>query len=522
MNGINSNMIGNLVSQFAVNKFKLDMNYSMIISMMVSSALISADISMITRQVTSTRISFAIFLAALVYVSKIVYDKYNRPAVISGTKYKCVKIYRNDECGLVRYMMKTHPEFYDRDYDMEIANPKYETQGRYYIPEIDTKVNFNDKKFGVKGFIRYESSEVQNVDRDGNKKEGSQPVRCMAVYLEKSCPLQGDEYMAKIQKYRDEVECSSDHMRLWSVKVMARTSGGDSERRRDDYNHYVEMYQGSRKNHEERRKKWFGSFFSPHKDRLWDYLSNIHYKPEVFHRFGQGARCNLLLHGPPGTGKSTFVYRLAMSLGRHIISIDLTALGDDRTKIYQVVQSPRVKEYTMTPNKYIVLLEEFDIAVTHLKEKNKRPDFSSMWKMYGSHKTDVESESDETKEPPTLYSRSTREFELEDLLEILQGPVPLEGSIIIATTNKYEEIKDICPALFRPGRLTPVEFGYLDWASLQEMSRHYFGKDLTFGPIDEITICSSEIVEIAMAASFKGEKGFAHFESALRGKLSMS
>ena len=51
------------------------------------------------------------------------------------------------------------------------------------------------------------------------------------------------------------------------------------------------------------------------------------------------------------------------------------------------------------------------------------------------------------------------EFQLEDLLEILQGPVPREGQIIIATTNKFDEIKNECPALFRPGRLTPIEFG---------------------------------------------------------------
>ena len=512
MNGMNSNMIGNIVSQIAVNKFQLDMSYSIVISMMVSSMLMGINTEALSS-ITSTAVASVGVLVIGIYLGSIMYKRWNKVDKSTEIQYKHVKIYQSDKCGALRHMMKTHPEFYTRDYDMEIGNPKFNTMTRHYIPEINTKVYFTDTKFGVKGYVRFEEDKVTTQEGSNQKVTA---IRCMAIYLEKDATIQCDEYLEKLEKYYSQSLFVSDRMTLWSVKIMARKFGKDSEKGNDEINHYVQMYTGPKDNHEERHQKWFSSYFSPHKDRLWKYLSSVHYRPEVFHQFGQGARCNLLLHGPPGTGKSTFVYRLAMSLGRHIVSLDLTALGDDRTKIYQVVQRPTIQDRKMTPDQYIVLLEEFDIAVTHLKEKNKRPDYSAM---YAMKKYSIVADSKD--EVPSVYTRSTREFELEDLLEILQGPVPLEGSIIIATTNKYEEIKNICPALFRPGRLTPVEFGYLDWASLQEMSRHYFKKELTFGPIDEITISSSEIIELAMAATFKGEKGFEFFENALKGKLKM-
>lgn len=69
-------------------------------------------------------------------------------------------------------------------------------------------------------------------------------------------------------------------------------------------------------------------------------------------------------------------------------------------------------------------------------------------------------------------------FELSDLLEILQGHVPRPGQIIIATTNHFERIRKICPAMFRPDRLTPFEIGYMTRANVNELIAIYFGADV--------------------------------------------
>jgi len=98
------------------------------------------------------------------------------------------------------------------------------------------------------------------------------------------------------------------------------------------------------------------------------------------------------------------------------------------------------------------------------------------------------------------------------LLEIFQGVVDVDGRLIFAMTNHFDKIKKECPALFRPGRLTPVYFGYIGRNTLTDIIQYYF-KDITVcGAEDnldaalpsELQIPTSEIIE--QAIYFSGQK----------------
>jgi hypothetical protein len=416
-------------------------------------------------------------------------------------------------------MMKKHPEFYTKEYDMVIGNPECRDLEEFYVPQEEVKVHFDDKIHKVVGYITMDFSEFTREEGGGsNSKSVQKKAYFLSIFLKKGQGVNCDQYMQMLERYKKKCNDDTDELNLYMVKIMGCSNSDGS--RKDSYKHEVEMYDGPRDNHEERYNKYMMSFFSKNRDILWKYFYNLQFHPDKFSNFGQEARCNLLLHGPPGTGKSTFVYRLAMSLGRHIVSVDITAISNERTEVYKVIQTPIINDEWCEPREFIVLLEEFDIAVKHLNDKNKRPDMSKLFGPRKRKKTETK-ETKETKETDEIddvlisYSRSTREFELEDLLEILQGPVPIRGSIIIATTNKYKEISEICPALFRPGRLTPVEFGYMTWDALQEMSVHYFKKELSFEPLEEINVPTSQIVELALNASLY-EEGFDKFETELQ------
>lgn len=100
-----------------------------------------------------------------------------------------------------------------------------------------------------------------------------------------------------------------------------------------------------------------------------------------------------------------------------------------------------------------------------------------------------------------------------DLLELFSPAAPVKGRIIIGTTNHLSKMKKIMPALFRAGRLTAVEFPYLDWQSLNELTQYYLQNKMTIEPFT-ITIPTSEIVE--MAVKYKlGNGVFADFEKEL-------
>ena len=507
MDSVNSNMIGNLISSVATEKLNLDSRYSVLITTMISSALISANISYIyqlTAAINWIHVIGLLLIVGIVYI-------FTTQLKVRNSSYIYIKTYKWRDASVMRFMMEKHPNFYTKEYDMITGNPECRNFEDYVLPDEENVVEFHDEIHNVKGFFAIEFHEYtkNGGTLPGKESSSKQKAFYMILHLKKGSPMNCDEYLRLLHKYQGTIRDKDDHIDLYMVKIMGQiyTEG----KQQDSDNHEIRIYSGLKSARNERYEKYMKTFFSTERDRLWRYLSNVEYHPDKFSKFGQEARCNLLIHGPPGTGKSTFVYRLAMALGRHIVSVDITAISKNRTEVYQIMQRPFINDYECHPNEFIVLLEEFDITVKYLNKKNSKPEIEEFL-------TKLQKKGSDENIFPAMYSRSTREFELEDLLEILQGPVPIKGSIIIATTNKFDEIRDICPALFRPGRLTPVRFDYMKWSSLQELSEFYFGHRLDFGPINGIEIPTSEIVEIALNASLY-DNGFENFSSTLRDKL---
>lgn len=497
MDSINSNLIGNLFSSLIIEKLHLDSRYTVLFTTLISSFLIKASIPSLPPYWYLYCFAPGLFWYFYYYNTK-----------AENNNYTKLKTYCWEDISLLRFMMEKHPEFYTKEYDMIVGNPEARSLDDIILPDAGTKIEFHDKIHNVKGYISAESSEYVEGASD---KSVQKKAFYILLNLEKGSGYNCDTYMKKLRDYRTEYDDNEDELVLSMIKIMGKKdSGGNKE---ESYQHAVRLYKGPKKNYEERYQKYIKSYFSKNRDVLWNYIYNVHFHPEKFSIFGQEARCNMLIYGPPGSGKSTFVYRLAMALGRHIVSVDITSISSDRTEVYRTIQNANIDGWSCCPDKYIVLLEEFDITVKHLKEKNKRPNLSEFLKSYGP-KTQTDSKEDMT----LLYSRSTREFELEDLLEILQGPVPIKGSIIIATTNKYEEIHELCPALFRPGRLTPVKFDYMDWKSLQDMTYFYFKRPLDIEET-EIRVATSEIVELALDSCLYENDCYERFRTGLVQRL---
>jgi ATP-dependent 26S proteasome regulatory subunit len=224
-------------------------------------------------------------------------------------------------------------------------------------------------------------------------------------------------------------------------------------------------------------------------------VNTIHHNPEKFEKYGQTPCFNALLYGPPGSGKSSFSYRVARALGRNIDCINL----------YSLVQSGNLSfikklfSYSPNINKTVFVLDEFDNAITYIYEKNNE-----------KNEKNNEKNSD-SKLAIATFKRPV--ITMEDLLSLFQGAIPDKGRIIFATTNNYEKLREMCPALFRCGRLSPIHFDYLDWDSLNDLSNFYFGKSLRFNRIEKCKIPTSEIIELAMELVV--DEKFDQFESKL-------
>ena len=141
-------------------------------------------------------------------------------------------------------------------------------------------------------------------------------------------------------------------------------------------------------------------------------------------------RRGFLLHGPPGTGKSSAVVAIASALRMDIALLNLNTLGlDDNDLSDRLAQVP--------PNA-IVLIEDIDCAFSGRKageEKTTRITFSG-------------------------------------LLNAIDGVAAGEGRILFATTNHPERLD---AALVRPGRIDrQIEIGLADREQCRTIFQRFF------------------------------------------------
>ncbi|KAG8214091.1 hypothetical protein J3R82DRAFT_10849 [Butyriboletus roseoflavus] len=178
-------------------------------------------------------------------------------------------------------------------------------------------------------------------------------------------------------------------------------------------------------------------------------------------------RRGYLLHGVPGSGKSSLIHAIAGELMLDIYTLSLS--------------SSWISDSTLTtlmgrvPARCIVLLEDLDAAftrsVTRDKSSNGTPDSGNS---NGEEATVPE-------QPSTSSGRHRRHkdhisdvntLSLSGLLNALDGVAAAEGRILFATTNHLERLD---PALSRPGRMDVwIEFKNSSKWQAEALFRNFF------------------------------------------------
>ncbi|KAJ8106151.1 hypothetical protein ONZ43_g7159 [Nemania bipapillata] len=197
-------------------------------------------------------------------------------------------------------------------------------------------------------------------------------------------------------------------------------------------------------------------------------------------------RRGYLLHGPPGTGKSSLSLALAGFFKMRIYIVSLSSVNANEEILGNL--------FAELPRHCVVLLEDIDSAgLTHTREEND-----------GSNTAPADDDNDDL-EPGQITrgngntiqnkpSSSTR-LSLSGLLNILDGVASQEGRILIMTTNHVEKLDK---ALIRPGRVDMiVKFGLADEYMCSSIFRNIFAylegddsrpvdQDLTLDPEERV------------------------------------
>ena len=187
------------------------------------------------------------------------------------------------------------------------------------------------------------------------------------------------------------------------------------------------------------------------KDKLINSLDQFKYEKKTLKELGLPNKLNVLLHGLPGTGKSTAILAIATYLNRDIYYIDLknATTNDDLRMMFEHVNKH-------VQNGGIIVIEDID-AMTSVVLDRKNKDTTEL-NVNG------------------IMASSTDSLSLEYLLNILQGTLTMDDSIFIVTTNY---INHLDPAFYRDGRFdVNIELKLCDHYQVDQIYEKYIKRKI--------------------------------------------
>ncbi|KAF8757099.1 P-loop containing nucleoside triphosphate hydrolase protein [Rhizoctonia solani] len=169
-------------------------------------------------------------------------------------------------------------------------------------------------------------------------------------------------------------------------------------------------------------------------------------------------RRGYLLHGVPGSGKSSLIHAIAGELALDIYVVSLS--------------SSWINDATLTalmgrvPARCIVLLEDLDAAFTRSTSRDGQSTGAPTNDKKDEGKDKDENNKDEKKQ------EDVNTLSLSGLLNALDGVAASEGRILFATTNHLERLD---PALSRPGRMDVwIEFKNATKWQCEQLFNNFF------------------------------------------------
>ena len=240
-------------------------------------------------------------------------------------------------------------------------------------------------------------------------------------------------------------------------------------------------------------------------------VKNRYYDKGIPYSLGIG------LHGPPGTGKTSFIKALANYTNRHVIIISLKMIKT-KNQLEQFFFENKYNnnnEYnSISWDKKILVFEDIDCIgdiVLSREDKDKKIKKIKDTKININNDTVKVSNVIETicglNEISTVTTQKEHLITLDDILNLWDGIIETPGRILIISSNHYNKLD---PALVRPGRIDIThELSNASHNTISEIYSHLFNSkidDKKLTKIKNYFYSPAEIINIYV--SNKDEKSF--------------
>lgn len=198
------------------------------------------------------------------------------------------------------------------------------------------------------------------------------------------------------------------------------------------------------------------------KDNLLSGIKNFLDSEEFYNKHGIPYHLGILLHGPPGTGKTSLAKALVSHLNRDLYVLSST----DLMKLGQAAGNLK--------DNAVMLIEDFDSfsATADRGDDEKDTAEAKLIKAFGSAGLSV-------------------------LLNEMDGVSSTHGRVAIFTTNHKDKLD---PAVLRPGRIDlSVEIGYVTDESMDMFLKKFFDKGIEGNTLSSNTMTLAELQQEVLA-----------------------
>ncbi|GLD98368.1 hypothetical protein PINS_up007065 [Pythium insidiosum] len=251
---------------------------------------------------------------------------------------------------------------------------------------------------------------------------------------------------------------TSDKSRYFYIQCGTKASSSDSSTQVVAYKRYALG-----------EEKTFENLFFDEKQPVISLLDNFMNKTGKFSIRGFPYKLGFLLHGPPGTGKTSLIKAIAQHTKRHIVTINLSKIKTNQElldAVFDLKFSVEDMDYpiTLSFKDVVFVMEDIDCA-SRIVEKRDSSESKYTIEKKREDRVDrmVESqkmaEMDDDDMPdligpmPKPKDTSNDKLNLSGLLNVLDGVIDCPGRIVVMTTNHPEKLD---PALIRPGRVNKM------------------------------------------------------------------
>ena len=224
------------------------------------------------------------------------------------------------------------------------------------------------------------------------------------------------------------------------------------------------------------------------------------------------------LHGPPGTGKTSFIKALANYTNRHIIVISLKIIKTKRELeqfFFENTYNDKNEKNNISFDKKIIVFEDIDCIGEIVLDRKKKETKTRSGKSSSKDTTNVNigdvlqsiCDLNESGTCKVMPAKNDEAITLDDILNLWDGIRETPGRILIISSNHYDKLDS---ALIRPGRIDIThELSNTSHNTISEIYLHLFGNKINKNVLSEVKEFFYSPAEIInMYVSYKNEEEF--------------